>query len=57
MNKVNIFFNLAVLFLNASLLKLHFYFFQVFEQPFFLELYIHIQSLYKKANKWRCKPL
>ena len=35
MNKVNIFFNLAVLFLNAPLLKLHFYFFQVFEQPFF----------------------
>lgn len=54
MNKVNIFFNLAVLFLNAPLLKLknsHFYFFQVFEQPFFLELYIHIQSLYKKTNK------
>ena len=57
MNKVNIFFNLAVLFLNAPLLKLHFYFYQVFEQPFFLELYIHIQSLYKKTNKWRCKPL
>ena len=57
MNKVNIFFNLAVLFLNAPLLKLHFYFFQVFEQPFFLELYIPIQSLYKKTNKCRCKPL
>ena len=51
MNKVNIFFNLAVLFLNAPLLKLHFYFFEVFEQPFFLEFYIPIQSLYKKTNK------
>ena len=48
MNKVNLFFNLSILFLNAPLVKLHFYFFQVFEQPFVLELYIHIWSLYKK---------
>ena len=51
------FFNLAVLFLDAPWLELHFYFFQVFEQLFFLELYIHIQSLYKNTNKWWCKPL
>ena len=52
MSEVNNFF-----YLNASLLKLNFYFFLVFEPPFFLELYAHIFSSYKKSNEWRCKPL